>query len=129
MAIARFLDRMCLAFRASGRWLDYATLQNLIPSIPWIAPPPSTNGAIQGKEGIKFCHLATLRNLPAGLDVRPRGVRVTATAVDAGVEVGGAAGVLDVVGRGSHLSASSSTWETEDGKMDALLSNSQSWEV
>ena len=68
-----------------------------------------------------------MRDLPAGLDVRPRGVRV-GDAVDAGVELGGAAGVLDVVGRGT-LSASSSTWETEDGKMDALLSNSQSWEV
>ena len=38
MAIARFLDRMCLALRASGLWLRYATLQNLIPSFPWIAP-------------------------------------------------------------------------------------------
>ena len=26
MAIARFLDRMCLALRASGLWLRYATL-------------------------------------------------------------------------------------------------------
>ena len=33
---------------ASGLWLCYAALQNLIP------------GAIQGKEGIKFCHLATM---------------------------------------------------------------------
>ena len=39
MAIARFLDRMCLALRASRLWLRYATLQNLIPSFPWIAPP------------------------------------------------------------------------------------------
>ena len=39
MAIARFLDRMCLALRASGLWLRYAPLQNLIPSFPWIAPP------------------------------------------------------------------------------------------
>ena len=39
MAIARFLDRMCLALRACGLWLRYATLQNLIPSFPWIAPP------------------------------------------------------------------------------------------
>ena len=38
MAIARFLDGMCLALRASGLWLRYATLQNLIPSFPWIAP-------------------------------------------------------------------------------------------
>ena len=39
MAIAIFLDRMCLALWASGIWLRYATLQNLIPSFPWIAPP------------------------------------------------------------------------------------------
>ena len=39
MAIARFLDRMCLALRASGLWLHYTMLQNLIPSFPWIAPP------------------------------------------------------------------------------------------
>ena len=38
MAIAGFLDRMCLALQASGPWLRYATLQNLIPSFPWIAP-------------------------------------------------------------------------------------------
>ena len=60
MAIARFLDPMRLAIRASGLWLRYATLQNLIPSFPWIAPPALHPGAIQGKEGIKFCHLATL---------------------------------------------------------------------
>ena len=29
---------MCLALRASGLWLRYATLQNLIPSFAWIAP-------------------------------------------------------------------------------------------
>ena len=51
---------MCLALRASGLWLRYATLQNLIPSFPWIAPHALHPGAIQGKEGIKFCHLATL---------------------------------------------------------------------
>ena len=28
-----------MALRASGLWLRYATLQNLIPSFPWIAPP------------------------------------------------------------------------------------------
>ena len=60
MAMARFLDRMCLALRASGLWLRYAALQNLIPSSPWIAPLALHPGAIQGKEGIKFCHLATL---------------------------------------------------------------------
>ena len=39
IALARFLDCMCLALRASGLWLRYATLQNLIPSFHWIAPP------------------------------------------------------------------------------------------
>ena len=39
MVIARFLNRRCLALLASGLWLRYATLQNLIPSFPWIAPP------------------------------------------------------------------------------------------
>ena len=38
MAIAGFLDRMCLALRASRLWLRYAALQNLIPSFPLIAP-------------------------------------------------------------------------------------------
>ena len=38
-----------------------ARWQNLIPSFPWIALPALHPGAIQGKEGIKFCHLATLR--------------------------------------------------------------------
>ena len=66
MAIARFLDSMCFALRASGLWLRYAMLQNLIPSFPWIAPVPWIaartlhHGTIQGKEGIIFCHLATL---------------------------------------------------------------------
>ena len=59
-AIAKFLDRMCLALLASGLWLRYATLQNMIPSFPWIVPHALHPGAIQGKEGIKFCHLATL---------------------------------------------------------------------
>ena len=39
MAIAGFIHCMCLALRASGLWLRYATLQNLIPSFPWIVPP------------------------------------------------------------------------------------------
>ena len=39
MAIAGFLDCMCLALWASGLWLRYAALQNLIPSFPWIAHP------------------------------------------------------------------------------------------
>ena len=37
MATAIFFDRMCLALQASGLWLRYATLQNLIPSFLWIA--------------------------------------------------------------------------------------------
>ena len=32
MAKDRFLDRMCLALWASGLWVRYAMLQNLIPS-------------------------------------------------------------------------------------------------
>ena len=44
-------------FGLAGLWLRYAALQNLIPSFPWRNLYP---GAIQGKEGIKFCHLATL---------------------------------------------------------------------
>ena len=36
MAIARFLDRMCLALRASGLWLRYAMLQNRISSFPFL---------------------------------------------------------------------------------------------
>ena len=37
MAIARFLDSMCLALRASGLWLRYATLQNFL-SLDQILP-------------------------------------------------------------------------------------------
>ena len=39
MAIAIFRDCMRLALWASGLWLRYTLLQNLIPSFPWIAPP------------------------------------------------------------------------------------------
>ena len=39
IAIARFLYNMFLALRASGLWLRSATLQNLILSFPYIAPP------------------------------------------------------------------------------------------
>ena len=64
MAIARFLDRMCLALRASGLWLRYATLQNLIPSFPWIAPPrpPPWRNPRKGRDQI----------LPSGNPVRGR---------------------------------------------------------
>ena len=57
MALAGFLDHMCLALRASGLWLRYAMLQNLIPSFPW----PSTLAQSKEKEGIIFCHPATIR--------------------------------------------------------------------
>ena len=43
MAIARFLDRMGLAPRASGLWLRYATLQNLIPFLSLDQILPSGN--------------------------------------------------------------------------------------
>ena len=54
MAIAGFLVGMCLALRASGLWLRYATLQNLIPSFPWIAPPrpPPWRNARKGRDQI-----------------------------------------------------------------------------
>ena len=54
MAKAIFLDRMCLALRASGLWLRYATLQNLIPSFPWIAPPrpPPCHNPRKGRDQI-----------------------------------------------------------------------------
>ena len=52
MAIARILDHMYLALWASGLWLHYATLQNLISFFPWIAAPALHPGAILGKEGI-----------------------------------------------------------------------------
>ena len=35
-----------------------ARWQHLIPSFPWIAPGWRAGGAIQGKEGIKFCGAA-----------------------------------------------------------------------
>ena len=55
MAKTRFSDRMCLALRASGLWLRYATLQNLIPSFPWIAPPtPSTLTQSKERKGSNF---------------------------------------------------------------------------
>ena len=57
MAIAGFLESYVFGLRASGLWLRYAMLENLIPSFPWIAPPALHPGTIQGME---FCHLATL---------------------------------------------------------------------
>ena len=52
MAIARFLESYVFGPLASELWLRYATLQNVIPSFPWLAPG--------WREGIKFCHLATM---------------------------------------------------------------------
>ena len=54
MAIARYLDRMRLALPASGLWLRYAALQNLIPSFPWIAPPrpPPWHNPRKGRDQI-----------------------------------------------------------------------------
>ena len=52
MAIARFLDRMCLALWASGLWLRYAMLQNLIPSFPWNARPPPWRNPRKGRDQI-----------------------------------------------------------------------------
>ena len=53
MAIARFLDYMCLALWACRTMAPlryaaklYGTLQNLIPSFPWIAPGWRAEGAI-----------------------------------------------------------------------------------
>ena len=73
MAIARFFGRRYLALGLEGLWLRYATLQNLIPSFPWIAPHALHPGAIQGKEGTKFCHLATLLGLPLSTSHGNRG--------------------------------------------------------
>ena len=61
---------MCLALRASGLWLRYAAQQNVIPSFPCIAPNALHPGAIRGKEGIKFCHLATVSGKALGYDKR-----------------------------------------------------------
>ena len=47
-------------FRHETLLLHHATLQNMIPSFPWIAPHTLHPGTVQGKERIKFCHPATL---------------------------------------------------------------------
>ena len=39
MALDLCFRSYCLALRASGLWLRFAALQNLIPSFPWIAHP------------------------------------------------------------------------------------------
>ena len=54
MAIARFLYRMRLALQASGLWLRYVALQNVIPSFPWIGPPrpPPWRNTRKGRDQI-----------------------------------------------------------------------------
>ena len=81
MAIAGFLDHMCLDLRAFGLWLRYATLQNLIPSFPWIAPPrpPPWRNPRKGRDQIlPSGNLATRNdndnNVGSGREVIP-GVR------------------------------------------------------
>ena len=68
MAIARFLDRMCLALWASGLWLRSATLQNLIPSFPWIAPPrpPPWRNPRKGRNQILLSGNTDVRSLVEG---------------------------------------------------------------
>ena len=88
---------MCLALRASGLWLRYAAKFDPFLSLD-CAPTPSTLGqAIQGKEGIKFCNLATLhtgdeRATPAKADLilfpaaAPAVDAVVAAALEAALE-------------------------------------------
>ena len=64
MAIAGFLDRMCLALWASGLWLRYAAKFDPFLSLDCALHP----GAIQGESGIKYCHLATLTLAPSLAD-------------------------------------------------------------
>ena len=55
MATAELSDCMCLALWASELWLRYATLQNLISSFPWIAPPcPPTRCNPRKRKGSNF---------------------------------------------------------------------------
>ena len=42
-----------------------ASRQNLIPSFPWIASGWRERGAIEGKEGMKFCIIAQRSNSPS----------------------------------------------------------------
>ena len=70
-AQARLADGYSQIFRIVCVWpfglLDYgsATLRCKIRSLPFLGLRPHAlhPGAIQGKEGIKFCHLATLLKL------------------------------------------------------------------
>ena len=64
MAIARFLDRMCMV--PSGFW-TVAPLRYTAKLDPFLSLDCTSQalhpGAIQGNEGIKFCYLATLNVL------------------------------------------------------------------
>ena len=101
---------MCLALWASGLWLRYATLQNLIPSFPWIAPHALHSGAIQGKEGIKL----PSGNLEAKSEGRKEGkkpqakqskARPSSAISQTAVAVGNKKGAASVTGSGGHARA------------------------
>ena len=51
---SQILKSYVLALRASGQWLRYTTLQNLIPSFPGIAPPrpPPWHNPRKGRDQI-----------------------------------------------------------------------------
>ena len=72
MALAKFLDCICLALQALK---DYgsATVRCKISSLPFLAPHTLQPGQIQGKEGIKFCHLATLWSISIFIHSGARG--------------------------------------------------------
>ena len=63
MAKAGLLDRMCLALRAGRTMAPLCCAAKFDPflSLHELRPHTLHPGAIQGKEGIKFCHLATMR--------------------------------------------------------------------
>ena len=46
MAIARFLDRICLALWASGLWLYYAALQSKLCYLATLAAAPADDGGV-----------------------------------------------------------------------------------
>ena len=53
------LGRWFPSVRSSLACMSFRRPVNLIPSFPWIAPHALIPGAIQGKEGIKFCCVST----------------------------------------------------------------------
>ena len=72
MAIAKCLYFKHLFLRAWRTMAPLRCAENLTPSFPWIGPHALHPGAIKGKEGIKFCHLATLSNRLSALVLRDR---------------------------------------------------------